>query len=158
MTTKWYWRKAYFYGNSSFKYFYSFLAICFNLEAKTESFDIFLKNYSLRKNCPCSEFFWSVFSRIRTEYGDLRSKSPYSFRMRETTNQKNSKYRHFLRNDYKTLYPLEKARKLICNLKIMTSTKIINFQKLISIQLKSNIVHLSSRKVSGKLNKHVRKG
>ena len=45
MTTKWYWRKAYFYGNSSFKYFYSFLAICFNLEAKTESFDIFLKNY-----------------------------------------------------------------------------------------------------------------
>ena len=24
------------------------------------------------------EFFWSVFSRIRTEHRDLRSKSPYS--------------------------------------------------------------------------------
>ena len=32
-------------------------------------------------------FFWSVFSRIRNEYGDLRSKSPYSVRMRENTDQ-----------------------------------------------------------------------
>ena len=31
----------------------------------------------LRKECPYSKFFWSVFSRILTEYGDLRSKSPY---------------------------------------------------------------------------------
>ena len=28
-------------------------------------------------------FFWSVFSRIWAEYGDLRSKSPYSVQMRE---------------------------------------------------------------------------
>ena len=28
---------------------------------------------ALRKNCPNTEFFWSVFSRIWTEYGDLRS-------------------------------------------------------------------------------------
>ena len=36
-------------------------------------------------------FFWSVFSRIRTEYGDfgdLHSKSPYSVRIRENTDQK----------------------------------------------------------------------
>ena len=26
-----------------------------------------------RKKCPYLEFFWSVFSRIRTEYGDLQS-------------------------------------------------------------------------------------
>ena len=26
---------------------------------------------SLREKCPYSEFFWSVFSRIRTEYGQM---------------------------------------------------------------------------------------
>ena len=33
-------------------------------------------------------FFWSVFPRIRTEYGEIRSISPYSVRMRENTEQK----------------------------------------------------------------------
>ena len=33
-------------------------------------------------------FFWSVFSFIRTEYGNLRSKSPYSVRIQENTDQK----------------------------------------------------------------------
>ena len=33
-------------------------------------------------------FFWSVFSRIRTEYGDLRFKSTYSVRIQENTDQK----------------------------------------------------------------------
>ena len=33
-------------------------------------------------------FFWSVFSRIRTEYRDLLRKSPYSVRLRENTDQK----------------------------------------------------------------------
>ena len=33
-------------------------------------------------------FFWSVFSWIRTEYGDIGSTSPYSVRMRENTDQK----------------------------------------------------------------------
>ena len=28
-------------------------------------------------------FFWSVFSCIQTEQGDLRGKSPYSFRIQE---------------------------------------------------------------------------
>ena len=30
-----------------------------------------LNNYWLRKKCPFSKFFWSVFSRIWTENGDL---------------------------------------------------------------------------------------
>ena len=30
--------------------------------------------YTLCEKCPSTEFFWSVFSRTRTEYGDLRSK------------------------------------------------------------------------------------
>ena len=41
--------------------------------------------------------FLSVFSRIRTEYGDLLCKSPYSVRMWENTTQKNSENGHFLR-------------------------------------------------------------
>ena len=33
-------------------------------------------------------FLWFVFFRIRTEYGDLRSKSLYSVQIRENTDQK----------------------------------------------------------------------
>ena len=47
----------------------------------------------MRENCPYSEFFWSVLSRIRDEYGEIQSISPYSVRMRESTDQKNSEYR-----------------------------------------------------------------
>ena len=47
------------------------------------------KNYqivvhTLREKCPkIWSFFYFVFSRIRTEYGETRSISPYSVRMRE---------------------------------------------------------------------------
>ena len=44
---------------------------------------------TLREKCPYSEFFWTVFSRIWTEYGGIR---------RENSDQKNSEYGHFLRN------------------------------------------------------------
>ena len=54
---------------------------------------ITLKRYevqkqSLRKISPYSEFFWSVFSRIQTEYEDLQNKSPYPVRMRDNTDHK----------------------------------------------------------------------
>ena len=52
--------------------------------------------HSLRKKCPYSEFFWRVFSRIRNEYGEITSISPYSVQMRENTDQKNSEYGLFL--------------------------------------------------------------
>ena len=52
---------------------------------------------TLRKESYCSELFWSVFSRIRTEYGEIRSISPYSARMWENTDQNNSEYGHSLR-------------------------------------------------------------
>ena len=32
--------------------------------------------------------FWSTFSHIRTEYGEMRSISPYSVRMPENADQK----------------------------------------------------------------------
>ena len=43
-------------------------------------------------------FFWSVFSCIRTEYGDLMRKSPYSVRIQEIQTRKNSVFGHFSRS------------------------------------------------------------
>ena len=48
--------------------------------------------------CSYSELFWSGFSRIRTEYGEMRSISPNSVRIRENADQNNSEYRHFSRS------------------------------------------------------------
>ena len=43
----------------------------------------FVKSVQIRR------FFWSVFSRIRTEYGGILRISPYFVRMWENTDQKN---------------------------------------------------------------------
>ena len=43
---------------------------------------------SLRENSWYLEFFWSVFSRIRSEYREIWSISLYSAQMRENTDQK----------------------------------------------------------------------
>ena len=40
-----------------------------------------LSTSSLREKCPYSEFFWSVFSCNRTEYGEIRGIFPYSVRV-----------------------------------------------------------------------------
>ena len=53
---------------------------------------------TLRKKWPYSELFWSAFSHIRTEYGELRSTSSYSVRVRKNSDQNNSAYGHFLRS------------------------------------------------------------
>ena len=44
--------------------------------------------FTLRKKFPYSEFFWSVFFRIRTEYGEKLGISPHSVRMWKNTDQK----------------------------------------------------------------------
>ena len=44
-------------------------------------------NFILRESVQIRSFFWSRFSYIRTEYGDLR-KSPYSVRIQQNTDQK----------------------------------------------------------------------
>ena len=49
----------------------------------------------LRKKYPYSELFLSVFSHIQTEYGEIRSISPYSVQMGENTDQNDYQYRHF---------------------------------------------------------------
>ena len=66
------------------------------------------KTLSLNNECKTKEhcvkcvqirsFFWSLFSRIRTEYVEIRSMSPYSVRMRENSNQKSSVSGHFSRS------------------------------------------------------------
>ena len=53
---------------------------------------------ALRKKCPYLELFWSVFSRIRTEYKEILGISPYSVQMWENTHQNNSEYGHFSRS------------------------------------------------------------
>ena len=52
--------------------------------------------HSLPKKCSCSEFFWSVFSRIWTKYRDLLSKCSYLVQIWENTDQKISENGHFL--------------------------------------------------------------
>ena len=42
----------------------------------------------LPEKYPYLEFFWSVFSRIRPEYGEILCISPYLVQMRENTDQK----------------------------------------------------------------------
>ena len=54
----------------------------------------------LRKKCPHSELLWSVFSRIRTEYGEIICIYPYSVRMRENKDRNNYEYGHFSRSVY----------------------------------------------------------
>ena len=54
---------------------------------------------SLSEKCPYSELLWSVFSRIRTEYREMRSISPYLVQLRENKDQNNSEYGHVLRSE-----------------------------------------------------------
>ena len=51
----------------------------------------------LYEKCSYSQLFWSVFSHIRTEYGEIFRISPYSVLMQENTEENNSEYGHFLR-------------------------------------------------------------
>ena len=76
----------------------------FGWETKTFSKQLAKNNYrpgnstlcrALRKKCPYSELFWSVFSCIRTEYDQIWSISPYSVWMWENMDQNNSEYEHF---------------------------------------------------------------
>ena len=71
-------------------------------------------HHTLRKKCPYSELFWSAFSRIRTEYGEMRSISPYSVRMRENADQNNSEDGYSLRSDSFSNFPAKKDTLEVC--------------------------------------------
>ena len=55
--------------------------------------------HSLREGCSFLEFFWFVFSLIRTEYGKVLLISPDLVRMRENVDKKNSEHGQFLRSE-----------------------------------------------------------
>ena len=48
----------------------------------------FCHNFHYVKSVQIRSFFWSVFSCIRTEYGDLLRKSLYSVKIQENADQK----------------------------------------------------------------------
>ena len=52
---------------------------------------------TLREKFPYSSLFWSAFSHIWTEYGEIRSVSLHSVQMRENADPNNSEYGHILR-------------------------------------------------------------
>ena len=56
-------------------------------------FSFYTPEHSVK--CLHSEFFCSVFSHIWTEYGEILFIFPYSVRMHENADQKNSKYGYF---------------------------------------------------------------
>ena len=53
---------------------------------------------TLCEKCPYSEFFWSAFSCVQTEHGEIFRISLYSVHMRENAKQNNSEHGHFLRS------------------------------------------------------------
>ena len=67
----------------SFFYSIPFIFSCF-----FSCFWRFAGNIHCVKSVQIRSFFWSVFSCIRTEYGDLLRKPPYSVRIQDNTDQK----------------------------------------------------------------------
>ena len=63
---------------------------CINLFHRVEVITrwwFFTANFHYVKCVQIRSFFWSLFSHSRTKYREIRSISPYSFRMRENTDQ-----------------------------------------------------------------------
>ena len=75
---------------------------------------------TLCEKCPYSKLFWSAFSCIQTEYGEILCISPYSVRMRENRDQNNSEYKHFLRSGIVVLFQLRLCQMFV----IGTSNKL----------------------------------
>ena len=72
-----------------------------HLESDTRTV-LYAKN-ALRKKCLYSELFWSVFYRIRAEYGEISVFRPNSGKCGPEHN--NSEYRYFSCSDADTNYP-----------------------------------------------------
>ena len=51
------------------------------------------------KSARIRSVFRQYFPRIRTEYGETRSISPYLLQMRKNTDQENSEYGHYSRSE-----------------------------------------------------------
>ena len=81
------------------------------------SISVFPTYPALCEMCPNTEFFWSVFSCIRTEYGEIRNIFPYPLRMRQNTDQKKLRiWTLFTHAVYYTLFDGSKKSELGYNL------------------------------------------
>ena len=102
------------------------------------------QSHALCEKCRYSELFWSVFSRIQIEYGEILRISAYSVQMRENRDQNNSKYRHFSRSDVfkapSRLFPnaFKTASKLLQDLSRKTALVDTFSRRLQDISLKEN--------------------
>ena len=98
-----------------------------------------LKNFILHhyvKSVQIRSFFWSVFSCIRTEYGELLHKSTYSFQIQENTDQRKLRIR--------TLFTQ-------CMRQLLAMTKILlGWQNRLKLFLKLNPYSLILLEVSRK--------
>ena len=56
--------------------------------------------HSQREKCPYSEFFWSVFSRIRTDYGEIQYLSVFTPNAGKYGPEKPRIRLHFSRSEY----------------------------------------------------------
>ena len=81
--------------NLWFIYFYTFYATFWDFSKSFPSSIAWRP--TLRKKCPNSELFWSVYSCIRTKYREIFRISPCSVWTLENTDQNNSEYKHFSR-------------------------------------------------------------
>ena len=68
--------------------FWKILGFFINMRSTQFGFSRFLSHVYHVKSVQIRSFFWSVFSRIRTEDGEIFRFSPYSVRMWENTDQK----------------------------------------------------------------------
>ena len=94
--------------------------------------NVFAKK-TLLKESPYSEIFWSSISYIRTEYEDLQIKSPYSVRKLENTDQKISKYGHFLWSDNlsrlnRVFFVSFQMKVFTCNFEFRSKCKYVNLK------------------------------
>ena len=80
-----------------FRFVMTLLAAIFDFEhnsaiaRKDDYLGVSGKNFSQTgrvKRVQVRSFFWSIFSRVRTEYGDLLRQSPYSVQIRENPDQR----------------------------------------------------------------------
>ena len=71
------------------------------------------RNLHCVKSVQIRIFFWSIFSRIRIEYGEIRSIFPYSVKMRENTGQKNLRIWTHFTQCYYILKKLEQKQEIV---------------------------------------------
>ena len=79
------------------------------------------------------ESFWSVFSHIWAEYGEILLISPNSVQMQENTDQSNSEYGHFLGSDLlsvKRSIQIKLFIKLVQKQEEIVANRNINFMSL----------------------------